>query len=159
MTDSVREQIFQNIVTVLKTINGTGSFKTNLGSRVFRYDTAGYDEAAIPFILVYDPTEEYGWLNSSPQLVSVTSRFDLHAKVSGVAEGAVSNSTSKILSDLVHDICLAILTDPKRGGAARETHIESCDSAVFKSADPTGELLMTIRVQYVFRASDPTVPA
>ena len=185
MADSVRERIYQNIVLSLKAINGVAPFKLNLLNRVFRYGSPGFDEPAFPMVQVYDPLVTYKWLNAGDQMVNAEMVFTIWAKVEGVANSeSPSRSTSKILSDLEHDILYAILQDPGRGKTgswitsqfawsdpegsqawesvpifhnARETHIDESEATVFSGADPIGEIMFRIRIVFAFLAADPTV--
>lgn len=157
MADSVREKVLKNIVTTLQAINGAGSYLTDLKSRVYRYGASYLDRPAYPLILVGEPTETVKWLNAQQQLVDVMATIRLDAAMIADPHG-VTTPASTVISNLVADMILAILATPNRGGNAVETHIDSIEGG---TAEETGHFcfaVMTIRVHYRFRSTDPTLP-
>lgn len=155
MADSVREKILQNIVTRLKLINGAGSYITDLKNKVYRYGASGLDRPSYPLILVHEPNETIKWLNAQIQLVECEMTVALEAWSIADPKGATLAST--VLCNLVSDMQLIILGDPKQGGNSVETHIDGVEGDVHEELGNFCRATMTIRVKYRFRANNPAV--
>ena len=94
MPDSRRQQIIDQIKTLLATVTIANGFKTNVGSNVFEWKSIDFQDTEIPGIDVRDPSEE---VETRGGRHFYTLTIEIEAKVSA---SATTNEAREVLADI-----------------------------------------------------------
>jgi hypothetical protein len=94
MPDSRRQQIIDQIKTLLATITVANGFKTNTGSNVFEWKGIDFQDTELPGVDVRDPSEDVENRGSN-HVYTLT--VDIEAKVSASTS---TNQAREVLADI-----------------------------------------------------------
>jgi hypothetical protein len=94
MPDSRRQQIIDQIKTLLATVTVLNGFKTDVGSNVFEWKGTNFQDIDIPGIDVRDPSEE---VETKGGRHFYTLTIEIEAKVSASAS---TNEAREVLADI-----------------------------------------------------------
>ncbi|GAF85152.1 unnamed protein product [marine sediment metagenome] len=146
MPDSVRQQIINAFKTRLGTVLIAGGYETDLGSNVFEWKTAEWQESEMPGVDVRDPSEA-GVIRGGDHEFALS--IELEVKVTG------TTSPSQV-RDIIGDIITAIGTDPGFGGLVQGFEPVQNPSMGFDQKDKTfGSILLNFDLRYLTKAFTP----
>jgi hypothetical protein len=131
--------------------------------RVLATRTRGMAADKLPCLLVYMTNEASEAAGGRRPNVTLGRRCDLI--VAGVAVGETAGDNpdgmAKLedrLDAMAAEIEAALAADPKIGGLAKDLELRSTTMSVLNSVDPPGgEVVLTYRITYETRETDPTV--
>lgn len=150
MPNTVRENIFQNLKSVLSLISVANGFDNNVAS-VQQWDINGNSLASVPVIIINSGPED-GSDNAYP-LTTCTLKIFL-TLWTRIDEGS-SYAPDTVLNSLLGDIKRKLKEDMTRGGNAVDTAVISVEP--FDTVEGQGEvgLVITIEVRYRHAQTNP----
>lgn len=116
MADTKRQRIIDAIVTRMKLINGTGSYETDVASRVKDSET-NWDEEDRPAISVFDGDAQANPTSTTAGFLGVI--WSMPVLIRGYATQASSGPAN--IRKLIKDINTAIRVDDQWSGIAMQT--------------------------------------
>lgn len=138
MADSKREKIVQAIVTRLKLINGTGSYTTNVGSRV-EDNRTNWQQNELPAISVFDgdaikhPTSPADYKSTMNEMSVLIKGYCEQGTTAAAARNLIKDINTAIRQDdkwIVSSVPLAMQTREVVDRIARNTdefEVEGCE--------------------------------
>lgn len=144
MADTVRENIFANLVTTLSAITAANGYDNTIAS-VQRWDMNGNNKASVPAIIV----------NSGPEKGDDAKAYNLtHCLLEVFVElwvrqnetESATTPTDKLLNSLLGDIKKALAVDVTRGGIAVDTQITSVETFETIEGQQHAGLIITVEI-------------
>jgi len=146
MSDSVREDVIQNLVTTLQGVTKTAGYNITI-NRVERIKMVGLDIREFPTVLVI-PADEVKEQSPSDKY---TCRLAVTLECWIQEYGDVSAQVNILLADIEK----ALMVDHTRGGVAVDTKLLG-NSAFYNEVNkPYGGVEIRIEVHYRHKFSDP----
>jgi hypothetical protein len=146
MPDSRRQQIIDQIKTLLATVTIANGFKTNLGANVFEWKGIDFQESEIPGVDVRDPSED---VETKGGRHFYTLTIEIEAKVS-------ASATTDEAREVLADIQTLMGSNQNLGGLAhlvRPVQNELLDFE--KMNNKFGSVAMRFEIQYATKAFQP----
>ncbi len=146
MPDSRRQQIIDQIKTLLATITVANGYKTNTGSNVFEWKSMDFQDTEIPGIDVRDPSEE---VETRGGRHFYTLSIEIEAKVS-------ASSTTNQAREVLADIETLFGSNQNLGGLVHLVRPVQNELLDFEKVNNKfGSVTMRLEVQYATKAFQP----
>jgi hypothetical protein len=146
MPDSRRQQIIDQIKTLLATILISNGFKTNVGSNVFEWKSIDFQDTEIPGVDVRDPNEE---VETRGGRHYYTLTIEIEAKVS-------ASSTTNQAREVLADIETLLGSNQNLGGLVHLVRPVQNELLDFEKVNNKfGSVTMRLEVQYATKAFQP----
>ncbi len=146
MPDSRRQQIIDQIKTLLATITVANGFKTNTGSNVFEWKSIDFQDTEIPGIDVRDPSED---VETRGGRHFYTLAIEIEAKVS-------ASSTTNQAREVLADIETLLGSNQNLGGLVHLVRPVQNELLDFEKVNNKfGSVTMRLEVQYATKAFQP----
>lgn len=153
MPTSVRESIIANIVTALGSVTTANGYSNTLAS-VQRFMQTGLAVATVPTAVVNWDDER----KSNGPVERAMCTLGVSVDVWAVHDQeAVSGSTATLVDSLAADVEKAVMTDPTRGGYARECEVVSVTPFRLAEGQPFVGATVSLTITYAHDLADPYV--
>lgn len=155
MADTIREKIFENLVTTLSGISVVGGYDNDIAS-VERWNMNGNNKASVPAIII----------NSGPEKNDDGKAYDLtHCLLTVFIElwvrqneaESATTPTDKLLNSLLGDIKKALAQDVTRGGNAVDTEVTDVETFETIEGQQHAGLVITVQIEYRHQQQNPHV--
>lgn len=157
MTDSIREQIMQNVVAALSTINIANGYGNEVAS-IQRQGLNTLSLVNVPLLYVFDGEDLV--MREKKAAPAVYRRMELYVSVATRPdENTESRSGSSVLNSLCADVERCIMTDVTRGGLAIWTDNPDWMEAAFEDDLPHLAKALRFTIDYRHHFKDPMVKA